>query len=100
MYAKVVTSAEFSFTYPLPLVVLRYTLYPATVDVLAVQDSATECCTTPVPDSVTVAGEAVALLTMEMVPLTLPVTVGLNCTPRTRFCDGVSVTGVLPPVTE
>ncbi len=80
--------------------VLRYTLYPATVDVLAIHDNATECCTTPVPDKVTVAGDPVALLTMEMVPLTLPVTVGLNCTPRMRFCEGVSVTGVLPPVTE
>ena len=69
---------------------------------LALQVSATECCTgtTPVPDSETVAGEPVALLTMEMLPLTLPVTVGSNWLARIRFCDGVSVTGALPPVIE
>src|SRR2546422_797403 len=34
----------------MPLEVLRYTLYPATVEVLAIQDSATECacCTVAV----------------------------------------------------
>ena len=69
---------------------------------LATHDRATECCAgkTPDPDNVTFAGDPVALLTIEMVPLTLPATVGLNCTLRTRFCEGVSVTGVLPPVTE
>jgi hypothetical protein len=74
-------------------------LYPDTVEVLALQLRAAECCTevTPVPDRVTVAGEPVALLTMEMLPFTLPLTVGLNCTVRVRVCAGESVTGVLPP---
>jgi len=63
---------------------------------------AAECCTevTPVPDRDTVAGEPVALLTTEMPPLTLPLTVGLNWALRVRFCAGESVTGVLPPASK
>ena len=74
-------------------------MYPDTVEVLAFQLSATECCTgvTPVPDRGTLAGEPDALLTTEMLPLTPPLTVGLNCTLRVRFWAGESVTGVLPP---
>ena len=81
---------------------LRYTLYPDTVEVLAFQLRAAECCTevTPVPSRVTLAGEPVALLTMEMLPVTLPLTVGLNCTFRVRLCAGESVTGVLPPASK
>lgn len=77
-------------------------MYPDTVEVLAFQLSATECCTvvTPVPDRGTVAGDPVALLTMEMLPFTLPLTVGLNCTLRVRFCAGESVTGALPPASK
>jgi hypothetical protein len=77
-------------------------LYPDTEEVLAFQASATECCTwlAPVPDRDTVAGEPVALLTIKMLPLTLPLTVGLNCTPRVRLCAGESVTGVLPPASR
>jgi hypothetical protein len=102
VYVRPVTSEEFNFTYPLPLTVLRYTLYPDTVEVLAIQLSATECCTgaTPVPDRVTDAGDPVALLAIEMVPLAGPATVGLNTTDRVRFCEGDSVTGALPPVME
>ena len=37
------TSEEFSLTNPLPLVVLRYTLYPLTVEALALQVNITEC---------------------------------------------------------
>jgi hypothetical protein len=53
-----------------------------------------------VPDRETAAGEPPALLTIEMLPLTLPVVVGLNWTARRRFCVGVSVTGELAPVIE
>src|SRR5437762_8846582 len=35
-----------------------------------------------------------------MLPLELPAAVGLNCVVRVRVCDGESVTGALPPVTE
>lgn len=71
------------------------------MEVLAIQDSATECCTTatPVPDKVTVAGDPVALLTIEIVPFTLPAAAGLNCALKMRFWEGDSVTGVAPPVT-
>jgi hypothetical protein len=71
------------------------------VEVLAFQVSAAECWTgvTPEPDNITVVGDPVALLTMEMLPFTLPATVGLNCAPSVRFWPGDSVTGVLPPVT-
>lgn len=69
---------------------------------LPFQLRAAECCTevTPVPDRDTVAGEPVALLTTEMPPLTLPLTVGLNWALRVRFCAGESVTGVLPPASK
>jgi hypothetical protein len=53
---------------------------------------------TPVPDSVIVAGDPLALLTIEIGPFPLPADVGLNCTERTRFCEGERVTGALPPV--
>ena len=81
---------------------LRYTLYPATVDVLAVQFNSTEYVVgaTPVPERVTEAGEPVALLTIEMLPGSLAAAVGLNMTVRMRFCVGVRVTGALPPVME
>jgi hypothetical protein len=77
-------------------------LYPDTVEVLAFQVRFTECWTgaTPVPDSETVTGDPVALLTIEMLPFTIPAAVGLNWMVRERFCDGVSVTGALPPVME
>jgi hypothetical protein len=102
VYVRPLTSEEFNFTYPLPLTVLRYTLYPDTVDMLAFQVSATECCTgaTPVPDRVTDAGDPVALLAIEMVPFAEPATVGLNTTDRVMLCEGDSVTGALPPVME
>ena len=81
---------------------LRYTLYPDTVEVLAFQVSATECCTgvTPVPDREIEAGDPVALLTIEMLPFTVPAIVGLNCVVRVRLCDGERLTGAFPPVIE
>jgi len=102
VYVRPLISEEFNFTYPVPLTVLRYTLYPDTVDVLAFQVSATECCTgvTPVPERVTVAGDPVALLAMEILPLAVPATVGSNITDRVRLCEGDSVTGAVPPVME
>ena len=73
-----------------------------TAEVLALQVRSTGCRTgaTPVPDRETVAGDPVALLTTETLPFTLPAAVGLNWTVRLRFCEGVSVAGVLPPVME
>ena len=77
-------------------------LYPETVEGLEPQVKATECCTvaTPVPDKETTAGDPVALLAIEMVLFALPATVGWNCAVRVRVCEGESVTGALPPVSE
>jgi hypothetical protein len=86
--------------YAPPLTVLRYTLYPETAEVLALQLSATECWTTPVPNNDTIVGEPLALLITEMLPVTGPVAVGLNRTVKLMFCVGDSVTGALPPVAE
>ena len=75
-------------------------MYPDAVEVLAVQVRSTECWmgATPVPESAIVVGDPLALLTIEIVPGTLPADVGLNCRERTRFCEGERVTGALPPV--
>ena len=75
-------------------------MYPATVEVLAFQVSATECCPVamPVPVRETAAGGPLALLTIEIFPFAIPVTFGLNCTDNVRPWDGESVTGALPPV--
>lgn len=93
---------ELILVYGPPLVVPRYTLYPATLEVLAVQDRVTECWTgaTPVPVRVIAAGDPIALLTTVILPFTLPAMVGLNSTVRMRFCNGERVTGALPPVIE
>ena len=71
-----------------------------TTEVLAVQDRLTLCVTetTPLPESEIVDGEPVALLVIVTLPLTLPVTVGLKMTLKVRFCEGVSVTGALAPL--
>lgn len=81
--------------------VLRYTLYPATPEVvLAVQDKPTVCVVvcTPLPDRGIVAGEPVALLVTVTLPLALPAAVGVKMTLKVMICDGVSVTGVLAPL--
>ena len=71
----VVISAEFSIEYGPPETVERYTLYPETADVLAAQFRVTECAIawTPVPVSVMVEGEFVALLLTVAVPGNVPV---------------------------
>ena len=58
------------------------------------------CCTgaaTPLPVTATVAGEPVALLTIESVPTAAPAAVGPNCTVSVMLWDGVRVTAD-PPV--
>jgi hypothetical protein len=77
-------------------------LYPDTVEVLAVHDRPTVCvvCCTPVPDSVIVAGEPVALLVTVTLPGRLPAVVGLKITLNVVLCVGLSVTGVLAPLSE
>jgi hypothetical protein len=45
-----------------------------------------------------VAGDPVALLTIEMLSFRTPAVVGLNVMVRVRFWDGERVTGAPPPV--
>jgi hypothetical protein len=68
--------------------------------VLAVQDKLTVCGTdtTPLPESEIVDGEPVALLAIVTLPLTLPTAAGLKMMLKVRFCEGVSVTGALAPL--
>ena len=89
------------FTYPLPLVVLRYTLYPEIAEPESVHVRLTMCdACTPVPESVIVAGDPVALLAIEMLLFTVPVAVGSNVTESVSFCEGAKVTGAPPPLRE
>lgn len=72
-------------------------LYPVTVDVvLAFQlnDTVCELVCAPVPDSMIVAGDPLALLVTVTVPVALPAAVGLKTTLNVRVCVGVNVAGV------
>ena len=89
-----------SFVYGPPETVPRYTKYPATVEVLAVQLRVTECwigCV-PVPDNETVAGEFVALLTNETVPEALPLVCGVNVIVTFWLAPAAIVIGRVVPV--
>ncbi len=55
-------------------------------------------CATPVPDSVTVAGELVAVLTTETLPEALPVTVGAKLAVKLVLWPAVSVRGSESPL--
>lgn len=82
--------------YPLPFVVLRYTLYPEIVDVLAVQlNVAVWLVAAPVPVSEMLTGEPLALLVTATVPLSDPAAVGANVTSNVMVWLGARVTGVL-----
>lgn len=73
------TGLEVSFEYEPPDVVLTYTLYPVTLEVLAVQLKVTEWeALAPVPEREMVSVPFEALLAMLMLPLALPVLAGLN----------------------
>ena len=91
---------EFSFVYGPAETVERYTLYPATVDVLAVQSSVTECETgwTPVPEREIVAGELVALLATVTFPATLAAAAGVKVTFSVAVCAGVKICPVETPL--
>ena len=87
------TNDEFTFVYGPPETVERYTLYPDTVEVLAVQLSVTECATgcTPVPDREIVVGELVALLVTVALPGRLPADAGAKVTFSVAVCPGVRI---------
>ena len=81
-YVVAVVGEDVIFVYGPPVTVERYTLYPLTVEVLAVQVRVTECETgcTPVPVSVIVAGELVALLVTVTLPGSDPALAGVKVT--------------------
>ena len=87
------TGVEFNFVYGPPDWTPRYTLYPATIDVLDVQLRSAECGTVcdPVPDNGIVAGELEALLTTARLPVTLPATAGVKVTFRVPPCPGAKI---------
>jgi hypothetical protein len=68
--------------------VLEYTLYPVTEDVLAVQFSKTEYAVgaTPVPDNAITVGEFAALLVIVMLPAALPLDAGSNVALTAALC--------------
>jgi hypothetical protein len=70
------------------------------VDVLAVQDNATEwgVAATPVPDSAMADGEFVALLAMLTLPFTNPAAAGVNCAVIVTDWFGVSVSPEVTPL--
>ncbi len=55
-------------------------------------------CATPVPDSATVAGELVAVLTTETLPEALPATVGVKVALKLVLWPAVSVRGSESPL--
>src|SRR5713226_9341519 len=83
-----------------PETVPRYTKYPTTVDVLAVQFMVTEwgIGTNPVPVAETTVGELDAVLTTVMVPFRLTAAVGANTALKLAVWLGDNVTGSVIPV--
>jgi hypothetical protein len=82
----------------------RYTLYPATVDVLGVQVSATEwetvCEAVPSPEREIVAGEFVALLATVTLPGKLPGAAGVNVASKVADCPGARIKPAETPLAE
>src|SRR5205823_4170465 len=67
--------------------------------VLALQFTSTECCRTPAPETVMVAGELLALLTNETDPDTAPVADGANTTVAVTLPPAATVIPAVTPVT-
>lgn len=81
-----------------PLVALRYTLYPDTVEELAAQVMATVCCTVPpVPDRATDTGVLEAVLVTCTLPVTAPLFCGANVTVIAALLPEASVKGAVRP---
>ena len=77
-------------------------MYPATADVLGVQDSATEWETIcmPSPEREIVAGEFVALLATVTLPGKLPVVMGRNIASSVADCPGARIKPTETPLAE
>ena len=91
------------FANPLPDVVDRYTLYPATPELgLAPHVNPTvgavEVDVTPVALTGIVIVLSVALLTILIDPLIAPAAFGKNCAASVAFCPGAIVNGAVTPV--
>jgi hypothetical protein len=93
---------ESNFVYGPPEVWERYTLYPATADVLAVQlnitAGATDCA--PFPEREIVAGEFVALLATITLPGKLPAAAGVNVASKVADCPGARIKPAETPLVE
>jgi len=74
-------------------VVFTVTLPNATVD-----GEAESSRVTPVPDRDTVAGELVALLVIEMLPVALPIVVGVKAALKLVLCPSDKVSGNVRPL--
>ena len=97
-----VTVAWVMVTLPVPVlvrltdcvpVVFTVTLPNATVD-----GEAESSRVTPVPDRDTVAGELVALLVIEMLPVALPIVVGVKAALKLVLCPSDKVSGNVRPL--
>ena len=79
----------------------RYTLYPATAEVLGFQERVTECCggAAPVPDSDNAKGVFVALLTNDKVAEAVPVALGVKLTLNVLLVPDAIVNGNVSPLT-
>ena len=79
---------------------LRYTLYPDTVDVLGVQFRSTLCCgaAMPVPLRFSVNGDPAALVTNDTVAGADPVDWGVNVMVKLAVCPAGIVSGRVGPL--
>ena len=101
MNAAAATELPVIRVYGPPEVVERYTLYPTTVDVLAVQLRLTECATgvvVPVPESAMLIGELVALLVTETAPEKVAADAGVNVTASVAVWPAPTICPAATPV--
>lgn len=87
------TGDKFTIAYGPPVTDDRYTLYPETVEALAVQPRVTACemTCTPFPERVIVAGDAAALLITVAAPVTLPAAAGAKVTFKITVFPGATI---------
>lgn len=75
-------------------------MYPTTVDVLAVHDRLTRCCTAavPVPLTACATGAFVALLVNVTLPEVAPLAVGVNVMVKLALCPALRLRGSVRPL--
>jgi hypothetical protein len=91
-----------NFEYGPPEISERYISYPATAEVLAVQESVTEWETDcePFPEREIEVGEFVALLATRMLPGELPAVRGEKAASKVADCPGARIKPAETPLTE